>query len=237
MANSYFRFKQFTLLHDKCAMKVGTDGVLLGAWAMPPREGRILDIGTGCGLIALMLAQKCNAQITGIEIDLQAVEQARENVQQSPWKNNVEVVHSTLQKFSCKTPHSYDLIISNPPFFSHSLSAPDKNRTNARHQTELTIDTILSEASRLLNPKGCFCLIYPADKEYELLLMASVHHLYPNRIMHVQPTPQHPPKRVLVEFKKKKSTPVVEHLAIEAGARHKYTEEYKKLTQDYYLAF
>jgi tRNA1Val (adenine37-N6)-methyltransferase len=218
-------------------MKVGTDGVLLGAWAQPPEQGKILDIGTGCGLIALMLAQKSEADITGIEIDLKAVEQARQNVRQSPWTNQIEIKHSSFQKFVTLDNQKYNLVITNPPFFISTLGAAEGNRTTARHQTELRIETIIENIEQVLDDNGSFMLIYPADRKNELMMLASVRNLYPVRILYIQSTPQLPPKRVLMEFSYKKSTPEIDSLAIETGKRHNYTEQYKNLTKDYYLAF
>jgi tRNA1Val (adenine37-N6)-methyltransferase len=237
MPNPYFQFKKFTVMHDRCAMKVGTDGVLLGAWATPPENGAILDVGTGSGLIALMLAQKSNANITGIEIDLQAAEQARENVEQTPWRNRIHIEHSTFQKHVNVTSKNYDMVITNPPFFADSLNAPELNRTNARHQTELRMEELFAGVKKVLKPQGCFCMIYPVEKEPELLLMASVSSLYPYRIMYVKPTPRLPPKRMLINFCMKKVPLKSENLVIESVKRHNYTEQYKKLTKDYYLAF
>ena len=237
MPNPYFQFKKFTVMHNRCAMKVGTDGVLLGAWATPPGNGAILDVGTGSGLIALMLAQKCNANITGIEIDLQAVEQARENVKQSPWRNRIRIEHSTFQKHVDNTSNKYDMVITNPPYFTNSINAPDLNRTNARHQTELTMEGLFAGVKKVLKPQGRFSMIHPVENEPELLLLASVSSLYPCEIMYVQPTPQLPPKRILMNFWMKKVPLKSETLTIESGKRHNYTEQYKKLTKDYYLAF
>ncbi len=237
MPNPYFQFKKFTVMHDRCAMKVGTDGVLLGAWASPPQNGKILDIGTGSGIIALMLAQKSNAGITGIDIDLQAVEQAKENVEQTPWRNRVRIEHSTFQKHVRISSEKYDMVITNPPYFVNSLNAQEINRTNARHQTELSMEGLFAGVKEILKPHGWFSMIYPVEKEPELLLLASVSSLYPCRIMYVQPTPQLPAKRMLINFCMKKVPLKYETLVIESGKRHNYTEQYKKLTRDYYLAF
>lgn len=224
-------------MHDRCAMKVGTDGVLLGAWVQPPSVGTVLDVGTGCGVIALMLAQRSGAQITGIEIDLEAVEQARENVDKSPWRNQVSIKHSSFTKHVDAGNDRYDLIVSNPPFFSKSLNAPDIHRTNARHQIELTLDRLFNGVKKLLKPNGSFSLVYPADQEHKLLVMGSVHSLHPARITYVQPTEVLPPKRLLVDFWNRKVTPKTDVIVIETTKRHNYTEEYKNLTKDYYLAF
>lgn len=237
MSDPYFQFKQFSVRHDKCAMKVGTDGVLLGAWAGPPAQGKILDVGTGCGLIALMLAQRCNLQIHGIEIDLQAAEQARENIARSTWKNQITIHHASFEQFTHSTGYTYHMIITNPPYFVNSLAAPGLKRTNARHQTELRIETLFSGVHQLLHPDGKFYIIYPSDKEKDLMLHGSVHDLYPHDINYIQPAPALPPKRIIVAFGRKKITPNTSYIAIETGTRHNYTKEYKKLTKDYYLAF
>ena len=130
MPNDYFKFKQFTIHQDKCAMKVGTDGVLLGAWAECANAKGILDIGTGTGLIALMIAQRSNAKIDAVEIDETASKQAKENIKKSLWNDRIEILNISFQDFSKSTNEKYDLIVSNPPYFQNSLYAPDEKRTD-----------------------------------------------------------------------------------------------------------
>jgi tRNA1Val (adenine37-N6)-methyltransferase len=160
MSNGYFRFKQFTVWHDRCAMKVGTDGVLLGASVRVDSSRRVLDIGTGTGLVALMIAQRCQAaDITAVEIVAEAAQQARSNVAESPWSDRIHVVESDFKEFA--TAERFDTIVSNPPYFSESLLPPDKHRTSARHTTELDYTTLLSHAAELLTADGEITLIIP----------------------------------------------------------------------------
>lgn len=192
-----FRFKQFSIRQDRCPMKVGTDGVLLGAWVdVRPRDARILDIGTGTGLIALMMAQRAvRARIVGV--DLEDVAQARENADASPWGGRVEFVQCPVQEY---LPHErFDLIVSNPPFFVDSLTCPDAGRTTARHAVRLPFDELCDAVVRLLAPGGRFALILPADEAARFLDVSRAR-LIPTRRTDVRTTPRRPVKRVLMEF-------------------------------------
>ncbi|MFM2293328.1 MAG: hypothetical protein RIS29_3141, partial [Bacteroidota bacterium] len=152
MANPFFRFKQFTVFHDRCAMKVGIDGVLLGCWTNVADTSMVLDIGTGTGLIALMIAQRTDAHIDAIDIDEGAFEQAMINVQASPWSSRLNVVLSSLQDFV--SDKKYDLIVSNPPYFINSLKNPDEQRTTARHTDSLTHEELIDQCIPKLTEGG-----------------------------------------------------------------------------------
>lgn len=233
MPKPYFTFKQFTIYHDRCAMKVGTDGVLLGAWTNLENANRILDVGTGTGLIALMLAQRTkDATITAIDIDADAVSQAQENVLASPWKDRVEVA---LQDICTYAPDSlFDSIVSNPPYFANSLKCPDGQRTTARHTDSLDANRLIGKVTELLTSEGRFSLILPADQTDELLRIAEEKGLYPSRITRVITRPGLPPKRVLVEFRKTTQICEETELVVELD-RHVYSEDYIVLTKDFYL--
>ena len=233
MPKPYFTFKQFTIYHDRCAMKVGTDGVLLGAWTNLENANRILDVGTGTGLIALMLAQRMkDATITAIDIDADAVSQAQENVSDSPWKDRVEVA---LQDICTYAPDGlFDIIVSNPPYFVNSLKCPDGQRTTARHTDSLDANRLIGKVTELLAPEGRFSLILPADQTDELLRIAEEKGLYPSRITRVITRPGLPPKRVLVEFRKTTQICEETELVVELD-RHVYSEDYIALTKDFYL--
>lgn len=232
MANPYFTFKQFTVRHDRCAMKVGTDGVLLGAWTDVSASRRILDIGTGTGLIALMLAQRCDASIMGIDIDAEAVGQAGENVAASPWKERVGVM---LQDVCSYAPSEvYDTIVSNPPYFIQSLKCPDLQRNTARHTDTLDADRLFAAVARLLHPDGRFSLILPAEQKEDIIGIATRCGLYPSRHTAVITRPGLPPKRALLEFRKAGGTCHDDELVVELS-RHVYSEEYIALTQEFYL--
>ena len=233
MPNPYFAFKQFTVRHDRCAMKVGTDGVLLGAWTDLSHSRRILDIGTGTGLIALMLAQRCmDARITAIDLDSAAVEQAQENIQASPWKDRIEA----LQQDICTYHHNgtFDTIVSNPPYFIDSLKCPNGQRSTARHTDTLDAYRLIGKVSELLTSDGRFSIILPAEQTEDLIRVASEKGLHPSRQTWVITRPGLSPKRILMEFRKIPVTLQPDELVIELE-RHVYSEEYIALTQEFYL--
>jgi tRNA1Val (adenine37-N6)-methyltransferase len=232
MPNPFFQFKQFTVRQDRCAMKVGTDGVLLGAWTHAMDAKRMLDVGTGTGLVALMLAQRTAAQILGLELDCEAATQAQENFNASPWSDRLNAQCADFLKFYSE--EKFDLIVSNPPYFEQSLLSPNLQRTNARHTQTLTYETLVSKASELLSDCGRISLILPADKEGLLVDIAKRNALYLSRKCVVIPKPDALPKRVLLEFSKIETEFEVTDLVIEL-ARHQYTPEYIALTKDYYL--
>ncbi|MCQ2217615.1 MAG: tRNA1(Val) (adenine(37)-N6)-methyltransferase [Paludibacteraceae bacterium] len=235
MSNTYFQFKQFRVEQEKCAMKVGTDGVLLGAWANVASASHILDIGTGTGLIALMLAQRQpNAQITAIEIDKAASEQATENFQASPWGRRFSCLNVSLQDFIKDEQTLFDLIVSNPPYFNNSLKNPDRQRSQARHTDTLSFEELM-QAGSLLTQEGIFAIILPSQAEEEVITAAKKSNLYCSRKTEVLPKADAQPKRVLLEFKKDlTNAPIIDQLTIEID-RHVYTPEFKKLTEDFYL--
>lgn len=232
MPNPYFRFKQFIVFHDRCAMKVGTDGVILGAWADCKGANTILDIGTGSGLIALMVAQRSRAVIDAIDLNEEAVEQARDNFAASPFAERLRAYRISLQNFCPE--RKYDLIVSNPPYFSASLKTPDPHRTAARHDESLTPEELLDYAVSLLSETGRIALIYPADNFERITSAAMNRGLFLSRKTLVSPTPQLPPKRVLLEYSQIETMCSEEKFHIET-ARHQYSEEYIRLTGDFYL--
>ena len=236
MKKSGFQFKQFSVYQDRCAMKVGTDGVLLGAWVNVDNAKNTLDIGTGTGLIALMMAQRSvSSLITAIEIDSEAACQATENVLNSPWKDRIEVVNADLLDFNCSK--RYDVIVSNPPYFSQSLQSPDKQRTLARHNDHLTYSALIQKVATLLSENGRFSVIIPYDHKDEFIQLASQSRLYLQRIVAVKTTPTSVFRRVLLEFSFVES--IVEQLKVEEllieRERHQYSTEYINLTKDFYL--
>lgn len=236
MANPYFRFKKFTVYHNKCAMKVGTDAVLLGAWADTSFCRNILDIGTGTGIIALMLAQRSQATVEAIDIDKEACVQATENAAASPYTERIKVVHASCADFAASNQQKrYDLIVSNPPYFINSLKCPDNKRTVARHTDTLLLSDLIREAQTLLSPSGRIALVLPYERLEEVKALASANHLYICRQTDVIPTPGAAPKRLLVELStteeniKNRDTLTIEE------ARHQYTLEYIALTKEFYL--
>ena len=233
MPNPYFAFKQFTVRHDRCAMKVGTDGVLLGAWTDLSHSRRILDIGTGTGLIALMLAQRCmDARITAIDLDSAAVEQAQENIQASPWKDRIEALQQDICTYHPNG--TFDTIVSNPPYFIDSLKCPDGQRSTARHTDTLDADRLIGKVSELLTSDGRFSIILPAEQTEDLIRVAGEKGLHPSRQTWVITRPGLSPKRILMEFRKTPITLQPDELVIELE-RHVYSEEYIALTKEFYL--
>lgn len=241
MANNFFSFKQFTIYQDKCVFKVGTDGVLLGAAADVSTAKHILDIGTGTGLIALMLAQRSMADIAAIEPDEDSFNQACSNVEMSKWKERISVINTTLQDFDPGILR-FDLIVSNPPFFSDSLKNPDNAKAAARHNDSLKNEDLLEGVNRLLAPDsyregGRFQVIMPYVEGNILIADAQEYGLYCNRILKIKPLPTSEIRRVILTFSRQKQKTAEKFLTIEHGRRHEFTEEYKNLTKDFYLKF
>ena len=229
-----FRFKQFAVEQEDVAMKVGTDGVLLGAWANTDNAKRILDIGTGTGVIALQMAQRNPiAQIHAVEIDETTAKRARANFDLSPWAERMTVEQTAVQEF--EPSEKFDLIVSNPPYFIDSLLPPDAKRSTARHTHDLTFDELDSAVCRLLADDGRFALILPIT-EFEKYLSLTQLHLV--RRCNVCPIEGGAVKRVMGELAKRKPN-VIKHetIAIERGKRGDYTDDYRTLTKDFYLKF
>jgi len=236
--NSYFQFKQFRIVQERSAMKVGMDGVLLGAWANTSGADRILDIGTGTGLIALMLAQKnALAQIEAVEIDREACEEAVLNVQQSDWSGRINLHCQSFQEFVAETGNKYDLIVSNPPFFSNGVKAPAETRAQARHADALPLDVLISGAAKLLNENGQIALILPTEQLQDVENLAEINGLSLARLCRVKPNPIKPDFRILVELAKEQVALQEENLMIEFEKHHDYTPAYRELTKDFYLKF
>ena len=230
-----FQFKKFSIQQNNTAMKVGTDGVLLGAWTTIS-EDNILDIGTGTGLIAIILAQRSKtAFIDAVEIEKEAYNQTKENIKNCNWSNRISAHNTSIQNFKSTT--KYDLIISNPPFFLASTKAPNEERNTARHTDSLSFDDLIASVIRLLNSEGIFSLILPINEAGLFINIATTQHLFLNKKCVIKPNPTKPAKRVLMEFSFSKTDIVSEELTIETATRHQYTKEYISLTQDFYLKF
>jgi tRNA1Val (adenine37-N6)-methyltransferase len=236
MANDYFSFKQFTIYQDKSAFKVGTDGVLLGAVADITDVRSILDIGSGTGLVSIMLAQRCNAAITAIEPDYESFIQTSENVSRCKWNDRIKVEHTALQNFNPE-PGKFDLIVINPPYFSDSLRNPDPRRSAARHNDSLTSGEILESASKFLKENGRLQLIMPYVEGNIFIAEANKFGFYCNNILKIKPLPTAEIRRLVLTFSRTQQKPVERFLTIEHGKRHEFTEEYINLTRDFYLKF
>ena len=234
--NKPFTFKQFTVSQDRCAMKIGTDGVLLGAWAsINHKPFSILDIGTGTGILSLMLAQRTFAEtIEAIEIDDNAFEQAAENFENSPWADRLFCYHAGFIEFIEEVDDKYDLIVSNPPFQSEDYKTDNTQRDLARFTDALPFDHLLYGTSKLLSENGKAAFIIPFSEEDNFIALASKFNLYPNRLTRVKGTPSTDIKRSLLEFSFNETNIDTSELIIEIG-RHDYTEDYINLTKDFYL--
>ena len=231
-----FTFKQFQVNQDRCAMKIGTDGVLLGAWTpLINNPFNILDIGAGTGILSLMLAQRSNAeQIDAIEIDEDAYEQCVENFEASPWSDKLFCFHAGLDEFVDEPEDEYDLIISNPPFYTDDYKSDNTSRDLARFEDALPFEELIEAAALLLSDNGIFSVIIPFKEEERFVSMCKELDLFPLKITRVKGTPTTEIKRSLLAFCKMEQTPLIDELVIEIS-RHNYTPEYIELTKEFYL--
>lgn len=231
-----FQFKQFSIEQDRCAMKVGTDGVLLGAWTpLINNPYSVLDIGAGTGLIALMLAQRSNAeQIDALEIDENAYEQATDNFENSPWNDRLFCFHAGLDEFMEEPEDEYDLIVSNPPFYTDAYKSDNAQRDIARFEDALPFEDLVEAADLLLSENGIFAVIIPFKEEEHFIALANSYELYPLKITRVKGTSNSETKRSLLAFSRFQQSPLIDELIIEIS-RHNYTPEYTELTKDFYL--
>jgi len=234
--NQPFQFKQFAVNQDQCAMKIGTDGVLLGAWtSLESKPFSILDIGSGTGILSLMLAQRSHAEvIEALEIDEKAYEQCVDNFEQSPWNDRLFCYHASLEEFAEEIEDDYDLIICNPPFYANTYKTENDQRDLARFQDAMPFEHLLESVATLLSGSGIFSVVIPFSEEQRFITLASQVALFPKRITHVKGTPSTEIKRSYMEFSFSKTETKISELIIET-ARHKYTEDYINLTKEFYL--
>ena len=234
---SSFRFKQFDVQHNSSSMKVGTDAVLLGAWAEAENVSRILDIGCGSGIIALMLAQRTEAQIVGVDIDAPSVEEAKTNAEKTAWKNRMRFYCTDIQRF-CeeKNRKSFDLIVSNPPFFVNSLKSPVESKNRSRHTDTLTFSDLVKSVSHCLSENGSFAVILPCIYGGQMESLCRQNQLFCFRKLQILPKEGKSPNRILLQFKRTQTPPRSEVLTIR-NANNTYTDTYKELTKDFYLNF
>lgn len=232
-----FQFKQFSVQQDKCAMKIGTDAVLLGAWCPVENDTfSVLDIGAGTGILSLMLAQRSNAeQIDAIEIDENAYEQAVDNFENSPWGDRLFCFHAGLDEFIEEPENEYDLIVSNPPFYAEDFKTENEQRDLARFQDALPFDDLVEAADLLLSENGIFAVIIPFKEEAKFIDLCAEVELFPVKVTRVKGNPTSETKRSLLAFKRYElSVLEADELVIEIN-RHEYTDDYIALTQDFYL--
>ncbi|MFY8181909.1 MAG: tRNA1(Val) (adenine(37)-N6)-methyltransferase [Flavobacterium sp.] len=234
---STFKFKQFSVQQDKCAMKIGTDGVLLGAWCpINNNPLSVLDIGAGTGILSLMLAQRSNAeQIDSLEIDEEAYEQCVENFENSPWSDRLFCFHAGLDEFVEEPEDEYDIIISNPPFYSENYKTDDSQRDLARFQDALPFEDLIEAADLLLSENGIFAVIIPYKEEERFIDLCAEVELFPVKVTRVKGSHTTPIVRSLLAFKRYElSVLTADELVIEIS-RHEYTDDYINLTKDFYL--
>jgi tRNA1Val (adenine37-N6)-methyltransferase len=234
--NKPFKFKEFSVNQDRCAMKIGTDGVLLGAWtSVKYNPFSLLDIGSGTGVLALMMAQRSHAEtIEAIEIDADAYEQCSGNFENSPWGDRLFCYHASLLEFVEEIEDEYDHIICNPPFYSEDYKTCNEARDLARFNNAMPFEHLIYAVANLLSEGGTFSVVIPFKKEANFIALASKAELFPNRILHVKGNPDAEIKRSLLEFSFKERSIESSELIIET-ARHQYTEDYINLTKDFYL--
>jgi len=239
MKKDVFQFKEFEVSHSQSAMKIGTDAVLLGAWtSLDENVNSILDVGAGTGILALQLAQRSYAEtIDAVEIDPDAYEECVHNFENSPWADRLFCYHASFAEFYSEMDSTYDLIISNPPFFSEQPDSllKDHARAQARLQGYLNFDELLYGVSQLLSAHGSFSVVLPYSEQETFISKAHAYQLYPSSCLHVKGQPTTPIKRTLLKFKRKEPDAIAtKELTIER-TRHDYTQEYKDLVKDFYL--
>ena len=218
-------------------MKVGTDGVLLGAWARVEHCRHILDMGTGTGLVALMAAQRSEAHIVAIDLDADAVAQATDNVAASPWEERIHVLEADARNLEFKIQDSeffFDAILCNPPFFENALKCPDAQRTMARHTDTLTFDELARSAARLLAPEGELSVVIPHDRAHDMTVSCACQGLFATRQTIVVPVEGGKPKRILMAFTREGAAHTPATLCIQDKQRQ-HTPEYVRLVEDFYL--
>lgn len=234
--NKPFQFKQFAIQQDKCAMKIGTDAVLLGAWtSIEHHPFSILDIGAGTGILGLMMAQRSASEIIdAIEIDEDAYEQCVDNFEHSPWSDRLFCYHASLEEFIEEIEDQYDLIICNPPYYAEDYKTENKSRDLARFQDAMPFEHLIDSVSKLLSENGLFSVVVPYKEEDLIIALASNYKLLPKRIMRIKGHPTSEIKRSLIELSFFENETSINELIIETE-RHKYTEDYINLTRDFYL--
>jgi tRNA1Val (adenine37-N6)-methyltransferase len=239
MANPYFQFKQFTVYHDRCAMKVTTDSCFFGAWAAEEIKNEelkiknVLDIGTGTGLLSLMIAQKNDLKIDAVEIDREASQQAKENVEASPWKNRIYIFNEDIRSF--KPAKKYDCIISNPPFYEKELASEVQTKNIAHHSEQLTITEVLRIIKAHLSEDGIFFLMYPFKRNKEIEQLLTENELYVLRSVSLRQTTKHSPFRVVIKGTSRKEISTGTASMSVWDEHQQYTKSFVDLLKDYYL--
>ncbi|PID95299.1 MAG: SAM-dependent methyltransferase [Bacteroidetes bacterium] len=226
-----FTFQKFSLNHSSSSMKIGTDAILLGAFAAVEEADHILEIGTGSGIIALMLAQRSKGRITAIDIHAPSVAQSKANIAHAPWSHRMKVLHTSLQAFT--PPERFDHIVSNPPFFSHALKSNNETRNLARHNDNLTPEALAYHTHRLLTPEGTATFILPSDNISPYKQAFEQEALFPSHIITIRPKPHKNPNRIILQLKKRKGKTRTTSFTVRA-TDGRYSQEYHQLTKDFH---
>lgn len=235
--NNYFQFKRFRVVQEKAAMRISTDGVLIGAWAELNGAGSVLDVGTGTGIIALMAAQRSEAHITGIEIEENAAIEASLNAASSPWSHRISIQHISFQDYVKRSKQKFDRIISNPPYFLNDKRPSRLNHAIARHGDTLSIKVLAEGAAALLSEEGTMSLILPVLTANKFRELAKGHGLFLKKLTEVRHAEDKPVHRHLMEFGRKNMIPVVDNLTVTFAATGEFSDAYRNLTRDFYLNF
>ncbi len=235
-SSSIFRFKQFEIEQNGCTMKVGTDGVLLGAWSNVEGRKEMLDIGTGTGVIAIMLAQrKLDANVDAVEIDSTACQTAKKNMLNSPFSNRLNSFEESIQDFAKTTRKEYDLIVCNPPFFTGGTLSAQTSRNDVRHTIKLPNGDLLNSVQRLLKKDGKFCVVLPFIEGLRFKEIAQSYNLYCTKVTQVRSKKEKPVERLLLQFEKVNQPEMTDELIIQFEKRNDYTPDYITLTKEFYL--
>ncbi|HEY9114045.1 MAG TPA: methyltransferase [Bacteroidales bacterium] len=230
-----FHLKPFSLYHHRSTMKVGTDAMLLGTWANVENVRSILDIGTGCGIVSLLLAARSMAEITAIDIDKDSIEEASENFMQSPFKERMHTLQIDLIDFSNDTSQQFDLIVSNPPFFVNNLKPDDEKRTKARHAETLTYQQLCIGTNKLIKPLGKLCVVLPYDESRMFLKIARKNGLFPKKQLIIFPREGMLPNRAIIEFSKINVGEILSEKFTIRNSEDKFTQQYIDMLKDFYL--
>jgi tRNA1Val (adenine37-N6)-methyltransferase len=231
-----FRFKQFSVNDENSTMKVGTDALLVSALSPVPEKGNILDIGTGCGVIALLMAQQSNCLIDAIDVDVLSIIEAKENFAASAWNERLSAIQTSLQNYSFRCKKRYELIISNPPFFLKSLKGENSRRNLARHNDSLCLQDLFNGAQNLISDEGTFSIILPTDLYYAATSVASQNGFHLNNLIKVVTRERKQATRAVMLFSNKNTSMITGELTI-SNAEDKYTDEYRHLMKPYLTIF
>jgi tRNA1Val (adenine37-N6)-methyltransferase len=230
-----FHLKPFSLQHHRSTMKVGTDAMILGVWANVEKVSYALDIGTGCGIISLLIASRSNAKITAIDIDNESINEANENFQNSPYSDRLQAVLADLNNFSINSNTKFDLIVSNPPFFVNDLRSMDEKRKMARHSDNLSYSQLCEGVNHLISSNGKFCIVLPYEESRQFVEIAKKNALFQSKQFVIFPREGMLPNRINFEFSKNQGEKIITEKFTIRNLNDTFTSQYIDLLKDYYL--